>query len=492
MMLEFLEILTGITGVIPDPYHIGGLHQIKPAKRSTADTADCGSFVLNSGQRDKCQPCPMDSSLPRAASCSRILQGRIMNSTKADNLSIILVSPNVSEQMGGEAIKALQIYLELKRQGIRVHQITHDRVKLELDRKYPDIEISYLRDTKLEQTLNRIRPLSPFLGIIFLWRATRLAKKVLKTRPGSIIHFNTPVSPILPYFRAHGAGVVIGPINGNIQYPPAFRSRESCSYRVRRWLHPILQILHRHTFKGKQSADALLVAGGERTYQSLRMCGCRDEQFVDSIDSGVLDRLHATSRITHGGRNLRFVQNGRLVRHKGTDLVIKALKLTSNPVEFDVIGRGPELENLKALADELGLRARVQFIEWIPDHSKVAEMLRQYRAFVFPSLAEANGIVVQEAMVQGLPVIALDWGGPSLLVTPESGILIQPDNEEHVVKELAKAMDLLAADGDLAERMSVAGRKRAVEQGYLWSSVIRHWIAVYQSVRVVAARRSGN
>jgi UDP-N-acetylglucosamine:LPS N-acetylglucosamine transferase len=109
-----------------------------------------------------------------------------MNSTTADSLSIILVSPNVSEQMGGEAIKALQIYLELKRQGVRVHQITHDRVKLELDRKYPDIEISYLPDTKLEQTFNRIGPLSPFLGIIFLWRATRLAKQVLKARPGSI------------------------------------------------------------------------------------------------------------------------------------------------------------------------------------------------------------------------------------------------------------------------------------------------------------------
>jgi glycosyltransferase involved in cell wall biosynthesis len=212
------------------------------------------------------------------------------------------------------------------------------------------------------------------------------------------------------------------------------------------------------------------------------MGGCRDEQFVDSIDSGVLDRLDAYPRISHTGTNLCFFQNGRLVEHKGTDLVIKALKKTRNPIEFDIIGRGPELENLKALTSALNLETRVHFIEWIPDHSKVAETLRKYRAFVFPSLAEANGIVVQEAMVQGLPVIALDWGGPSLLVTRETGMLIEPINEEHVVAELANAMDLLALDGELAEQMSIAGRKRAHECGYLWSGVIGNWISVYRRV----------
>jgi glycosyltransferase involved in cell wall biosynthesis len=405
-----------------------------------------------------------------------------MSSTNVDELSVVLVSPNVSEQMGGEAIKALQIYLELKRQGVRVHQITHDRVKAELDRNFPEMKVSYVSDTKLQQLLWRIGPLAPALNVIFLWRATQIAKQILKENPTAVIHFTSPVSPVLPYFRVPDAGVVIGPINGNIHYPSSFRSRESVSYRVRRWLHPILQFIHRHTIGGKQHADALLVAGGDRTYESLRMCGCRKEQFVDSIDSGVLDQLDSNPRIQHTGKNLRFFQNGRLVRHKGTDLVIKALKKTRNPVEFDIIGRGPELENLKALTTELGLQNRVHFIGWISDHSKVAEALRKYRAFVFPSLAEANGIVVQEAMVQGLPVIALNWGGPSLLVTGESGVLIEPISEEHVVSELANAMDLLAVDGELAERMSIAGRKRAHECGYLWSDVIRNWISVYHHV----------
>jgi glycosyltransferase involved in cell wall biosynthesis len=395
---------------------------------------------------------------------------------------VILIAPNVSEQMGGEAIKALQIYLELEQQGVAVHQVTHERVKQELDRKFPQMSVSYISDTNIEKVLHRGKIFEQFLNMVFLHAAARRVKELLKESPGAVVHFTSPVSPVLPYPYLRNAHVVIGPINGNIHYPPAFRHRETLAYKVRRWLHPAMQFFHRISFSGKRRADALLVAGGERTYESLRMAGCRDEQFVDSIDSGVLDRLYDLPRITHSGRNMRFFHNGRLVAHKGTDLIIKSLAKTRNRIELDIIGRGPELEKLKALAGNLSLQDRVGFIEWIPDHSKLAETLRQYRAFVFPSLAEANGIVVQEAMVQGLPVIACNWGGPSLLVTSDTGFLIDPVSEDHVINKLAESMDRLSEDGELAEQMSVKARERALSNGFLWSGVIRNWRMVYTRV----------
>jgi glycosyltransferase involved in cell wall biosynthesis len=110
--------------------------------------------------------------------------------------------------------------------------------------------------------------------------------------------------------------------------------------------------------------------------------------------------------------------------------------------------------------------------------------MRGYRAFVFPSLAEANGIVVQEAMMQGLPVIALDWGGPALLVTPlpsekATGILIQPSSEEHVIAELAASMDLLAENAALAEQMSIHAREAAMSRGFLWADIVADWRRLY-------------
>jgi glycosyltransferase involved in cell wall biosynthesis len=397
-------------------------------------------------------------------------------------LQVILAAPNVSEQMGGEAIKALQIYLELERQGVAVHQVTQERVRDELSKKYPGMKVSYVSDGWFQRLINRTRFFSPTLNLIFQWKATREIERLLRDRPGAVVHYTSPVSPVLPYFRTPGAAVVIGPINGNIHHPPSFRERETRPYRIRRILYPIAQWLHRLLFRGKQSADALLVAGGERTYETLRVAGCRPEQFVDSIDSGIMDRLAEAPRITQQGRNLRMVHNGRLVKHKGTDLAIKALERTRQPVTLDVIGRGPELQSLKALAASMNLGERVKFIEWFADHDQLSAALREYRAFVFPSLCEANGIVVQEAMAMGLPVICVDWGGPALLVTPQNGILIRPVNEEYVVGELAKAMDALAEDGDFAERMSIAGRERAIEKRYFWSGVARDWMEVYRRV----------
>ena len=186
-------------------------------------------------------------------------------------------------------------------------------------------------------------------------------------------------------------------------------------------------------------------------------------------------------RIAHAGINLRFYYTGRLVDYKGTDLAIKSLIHTHQRIELDIIGRGRERARLEQLVATLGLGDRVSFIDWLSE-SDLAARLRLYRGFVFPSLAEANGIVVQEAMVMGMPVIACAWGGPALLLTSETGFAIEPISEDHVVLEIAARMDQLAEDGDLAERMSIRAREVAIARGFLWSGVIRDWRLIYQRV----------
>ncbi len=43
-------------------------------------------------------------------------------------------------------------------------------------------------------------------------------------------------------------------------------------------------------------------------------------------------------------------------------------------------------------------------------------------------------------------------------------------------------MDRLATDGELADRMSRAGRQRAIDEGYRWSDLIQRWMDVYRRV----------
>ena len=401
------------------------------------------------------------------------------------DLSVILIAPDVSEQLGGEAMKALHILRELRRLGVEVYQITHERRRAEMQRIEPDVQVHYVKDSRLQRFIWKNRLLRSAIQIPFMHGAAKIARRLVRelrqARPGRqvVIHYTSPVSPVLPCFVTPEAATLIGPINGNIHYPPAFEAREPGSYRRRRRLLPLAQFAHRTLFRGKQRADLILVAGGQRTADSLLMAGCRPEQFVASLDSGVPNRLAERARITHVGQNLRFVHNGRLVTHKGLDLAIRAVARAKQPVELDIIGHGPVEPALKELANQLGVSDRVRFLGWIEDHAKLPETLCAYRGYVFPSLAEANGIVVQEAMLLGLPVICLNWGGPALLVTPECGVLVEPDGQQPVVQAIADAMDRLAVDPELAERLSTAGRARAMAEGYPWRNCIRGWIDAY-------------
>ncbi len=409
------------------------------------------------------------------------------NEATRDAPFVILIAPNVSERMGGEAIKALQIYQSLVDRGVEVHQVAHSRVRDEMAANFPDMRATYIEDDRLDVLLAGSKVLGFFTTPYFMMRAGKVARRLAADHPGAVVHVTSPISPVSPDFPIPGTPVVIGPLNGNIHHPESFRDREGRLDKVRRtWLGPS-QRLHRLFFSGKQKADVLLVAGGERTAESLRIAGCRDSQFRPTLDSGLPDKLRGEPLIEHAGPNFRFVQHGRLVPYKGADLSIKALARTRNPATLDIIGQGAFRDRLEKLVADLKLGDRVRFFGWTP-HEQLLKDLRQYRAFVFPSLAEANGIVVQEAMMLGLPTICVDWGGPAELITPETGILIPPTDEETVVAGLAAAMDRLGEDGAEAARMAEAGRRVALERGFTWPDLIEQWIAIYRELSPAAAR----
>ena len=63
--------------------------------------------------------------------------------------------------------------------------------------------------------------------------------------------------------------------------------------------------------------------------------------------------------------------------------------------------------------------------------------------------------------VIGLPVVSVNWGGPQQLIDATNGILIEPESEEYIASELAKAMQSLGNDPQRAEAISSAARHRA-------------------------------
>lgn len=389
---------------------------------------------------------------------------------------LILIAPNVSQQMGGEGVKALQIFEELAKLHPNTVQITHGRNRREIERlRLANVE--FVEDDLVALGLWHGRVLRSLLDIWFSYRAVALADAIARRRGArdAVILQTEPNSPVVPRALSKRHVNVFGPINGNIYFPPAFRDREHLSVRLRRSLHMPLQRLNRLRRGGIRQADQVLVAGGDRTEISLLTAGCPAAVLRDSLDCGIPDRLLDRPRIEHHGVNHAFIHFGRLVFHKGTALIIRSLVKTRLPVTLDIVGRGPELESCRALVDELGLGHRVRFLDWYTAHEDLFESFAAYRGVVLPSIEDANGIVIQEAMALGLPPICLDWGGPSLLIKDgRSGYLVRPDSIEQITAGLAQAMDRLAGDGELAESMSTAARDTA--QDWRWSKVAAAWL----------------
>ncbi len=401
----------------------------------------------------------------------------IKDQHREGKLKALLVAPNVSRHMGGEAVKALNIMQGLHQLGVEVIQLTHARVKHEAGSSFDEIQVHYIEDDSIFLLLNKYK-LKWLLSAWESWHLHQSARKLAKHYSCDIIHFTSPISPTLPYFTIQNFPVVIGPLNGNILHPPNLIHRESFTKRLGSFVLVPFQSITGRLFRGKRKAT-LLVSGGQRTIDALRLSGCHELQMVETLDSGVEEEIAERQRIAQLGTNHRFVFVGRLVKVKACDLLIRSLPLAPDAL-LHIVGDGDERQFLENLAKDLGVSDRVVFHGWMASRNKLAELFQTMRAFVFPSLAEANGIVVQEAMMLGLPVVAVNWGGPAALIDNECGILIEPESEQHIVKEFAAAMIRLSNQSEFADELSKNARLRADQRGFSWPNLLNQWLTVYR------------
>ncbi|MEW6447185.1 MAG: glycosyltransferase family 4 protein [Bacillota bacterium] len=149
----------------------------------------------------------------------------------------------------------------------------------------------------------------------------------------------------------------------------------------------------------------------------------------------------------------------RLAPQKGLNYLIEAAALIS-PGErplFVVVGDGPLRAELEALVAKRGAGGHFIFTGSRDD---VPVFLKAFDILALPSLTEALGLAVLEAMAASLPVIATAVGGiPEVVVHGETGILVPPRD----AVALAKGVTELLAAPERAASFGVAGRKRVCD-----------------------------
>ena len=170
--------------------------------------------------------------------------------------------------------------------------------------------------------------------------------------------------------------------------------------------------------------------------------------------------LHPSAEHLRAARELRanytplWFYCGRLVYYKGLDVALRALRDT--PGTLVVVGSGPELDALAALARELGVTDRVVFKGNISYLETVPYFLAA-TAFWFPSNArsEAFGLVQVEAMACGCPVINT--------AIPHSGVTwVSPHDESGLSHSDGRPG---RAGGGFTEAAGGTGPARAPERG---------------------------
>jgi len=167
---------------------------------------------------------------------------------------------------------------------------------------------------------------------------------------------------------------------------------------------------------------------------------------------------------------LSLVTICRLVKGKGVDLVLRALKILAArgiPYRYVIGGDGPERSFLEALVDELGLRDKVHFKGSVYGEEKW-NLLRNADVYVMPSRfdpatpwQESFGIAFAEAAAFAVPAVGSRSGGiPDAVVDGDTGILVPEESPA----DLADALTLLYRKPETRKEMGRAARERARRQ----------------------------
>jgi glycosyltransferase involved in cell wall biosynthesis len=215
--------------------------------------------------------------------------------------------------------------------------------------------------------------------------------------------------------------------------------------------------------------------------KSLRAAGVALDRIHETLDCGIPDSLGENSYSPSAASIGRFIHFGRLVFHKGTFLAIEGVAKSRKSVTLDIVGRGPELSRCKSLAVKLGVSDRVRFLDWYENRDDLIASFPNYCGMILPTIEDANGIVVQEAMAVGLVPICLDWGGPQLLIEDGvSGYLVSPERLDEIPSRIAHCLNVLAEDIGLVGKMSASAKSRASE--WKWTRLAHEWVNCYSTL----------
>jgi glycosyltransferase involved in cell wall biosynthesis len=325
--------------------------------------------------------------------------------------------------------------------------------------------------------LDRIAKNPLFAGLLpaYIAAGSRAAARLAREGEFDVVHAFWPIP--------HGIfGVAARNASRAALVSTFFSAELNWGRTTRRIFGPILKRI-------VDSSDAITVISSY-TGQRLR-------EYVSGVKTVIIP--FGAAAVRHAGREapvlrardddfeLLFV--GRLVRRKGVDVLLHAVKILRDDTRLHVriVGGGPEKRALEELCAELGVGNRVTF-EGVVDTARIDELFSQCDALVLPAIVtetgetEGLGVVLIEAMGYQKLVIATSAGGIVDIVTnDDTGLLAEPGNPNELAQAITNAMDNPAEMAEIARRGSAFA-----ERAFGWDRIVASLSDVYKSA--VASR----
>jgi 1,2-diacylglycerol 3-alpha-glucosyltransferase len=309
------------------------------------------------------------------------------------------------------------------------------------------------------------------------WRALTRTLDGLPRGSFDLVHIHTP-------FVAHYAGVRC-----------ARRAAVPCiaTYHTffEEYLHhyvPVLpsamsRLLARSFTRSQCAAVQALIAPSEPMRAVLEAYGVRTPIHVlptglapDRFSTG--DGAAFRARCGIDARRPLITYIGRVAHEKNIGFLLQMFRevLKSVPEALLVIaGEGPARAALRAQIAALGLGAHVQFAGYLERDSALLDCYAAASVFVFASRTETQGLVLLEAMAQGIPVVSTaELGTRSVL--PGSGALIVPEQREAFAAAVVRVL------GDAQLRADMALRARAHARTWSSAAMARRLADIYHEL----------
>jgi glycosyltransferase involved in cell wall biosynthesis len=188
------------------------------------------------------------------------------------------------------------------------------------------------------------------------------------------------------------------------------------------WAKPLSRLFDYCFYRATRKADVLLASADANAIEEMRRKSfgyVKNREVVWFPTRVNTQDFYPRTGVTEvrAGQPLRFVSSGRLHWVKGWDLVLEALGLLKDKIDFTYtyVGDGPDREALLATAVELGIGGRVEIAGFVEPEA-MAQYLRDADLYLMGSHMEGWPTTLVEAYVSGLPMVCTQVSGASAII----------------------------------------------------------------------------